>query len=32
MSRMHVAGGKVQREEGVVDNLGLMMQLGAMPG
>jgi len=31
MTRYQVADGKVQREEGIVDNFGLMMQLGAMP-
>jgi predicted ester cyclase len=31
MTRYHVADGKLQREQGIVDNFGLMMQLGAMP-
>ena len=29
MTRYHVADGRIQREEGIVDNFGLMMQLGA---
>lgn len=32
MTRYHIAEGKIQREHGIVDNAGLMMQLGAMPG
>lgn len=31
MTRYHAADGKIQREQGVVDSFGLMMQLGAMP-
>ena len=31
MTRYHIADGKIQREQGIVDNFGLMMQLGAMP-
>lgn len=31
MMRYQIAGGKIQREQGIVDNFGLMMQLGAMP-
>lgn len=31
MTRYQVADGKIQREQGIVDNFGLMMQLGAMP-
>jgi steroid delta-isomerase-like uncharacterized protein len=31
MTKYHVANGKIQREQGIVDNFGLMMQLGAMP-
>ena len=31
MTRYQVANGKIQREQGIVDNFGLMMQLGAMP-
>ena len=31
MTRYHVADGKIQREQGIVDNFALMMQLGAMP-
>jgi steroid delta-isomerase-like uncharacterized protein len=31
MTRYQAADGKVQREQGVVDNFGLMMQLGARP-
>lgn len=31
MTRYHIANGKIQREEGIVDNFGLMMQLGAVP-
>jgi steroid delta-isomerase-like uncharacterized protein len=32
MTRYQIADGKIQREQGIVDNFGLMMQLGAMPG
>ena len=31
ISTIHVSGGAVQREEGIVDNLSLMMQIGALP-
>ena len=31
MTRYHIADGKIQREQGIVDNFGLMMQLGAVP-
>jgi hypothetical protein len=31
MTRYQVADGKIQQEHGIVDNFGLMMQLGAMP-
>lgn len=31
MTRYQVADGKIQQEQGIVDNFGLMMQLGAMP-
>jgi steroid delta-isomerase-like uncharacterized protein len=31
VSTIDVSGGAVQREQGIVDNLTLMMQIGAMP-
>ena len=31
MTRYHVANGKIQREQGIVDTFGLMTQLGARP-
>ena len=31
MTRYHVTDGKIQQEQGIVDNFGLMMQLGATP-
>ena len=31
MTRYHITDGEIQREQGIVDNFGLMMQLGALP-
>ena len=31
MTRYHIADGKIQREQGIVDIFGLMVQLGAVP-
>jgi predicted ester cyclase len=32
MTRYYIENAKIQREQGIVDNAGLMRQLGATPG